>query len=324
MSDPESDPAVPYGHTARRLEWRFLPPQLRALVENRCGSPVVDAVSQTGGFTPGFASVLTCADASRHFVKAASVQAQPAFAESYRQEARKLALLPASVPAPGLLWSHDDEWVVLGIEYVEGRLAQRPWQADELDRCLDALETAADALTPVPEELSTLGLATFESDFASFAACWDGVRETSPGPARRDLAHLDEAAGLTARYGEVCGGDSVVHTDIRDDNLILGAAGEVWICDWNWPVVGADWLDTLFLLIHPRGDGLDVEAILAQRQLTRAVPAEHIDIVLALLAGYFLGQGDQPVPSTSPHLRAHQQWCARVTWHWLAERRHWT
>ncbi len=92
---------APSGRTARRLEWPFLPPNLRAYVEHRCGSPVVDAESQGAGFTPGFASVLTCEDGSRHFVKAASMKAQRMFAVSYREEARKLAALPESVPAPG-------------------------------------------------------------------------------------------------------------------------------------------------------------------------------------------------------------------------------
>ena len=96
----------PVGRTARRLEWPFLPPTLRAEIEQHCGSPVVEAVSQGAGYTPGFASVLVCDDGSRHFVKAASVKAQRAFADSYREEARKLAALPPSVPAPRLLWSH--------------------------------------------------------------------------------------------------------------------------------------------------------------------------------------------------------------------------
>ena len=49
---------APHDRTARRLEWAFLPPHLRAWIERRCGSPVVSAISQTSGFTPGFASVL--------------------------------------------------------------------------------------------------------------------------------------------------------------------------------------------------------------------------------------------------------------------------
>ena len=120
--NPVSAYPAPHGRTARRLTWPHLPPHIRALIEKQCGSPVADAASQGGGFTPGFASVLTCEDGTRHFVKAASQKAQRMFAESYREEARKLAQLPEEAPAPRLLWLHDaDDWVVLGIEYVEAR-----------------------------------------------------------------------------------------------------------------------------------------------------------------------------------------------------------
>jgi len=94
--------AIPVGKTARRLQWAHLPPTVRAIVEDHCDSAVVEAESQDAGFTPGFASVLTCIDGSRHFVKAASVKAQRMFAHSYREEARKLADLPPATPAAPL------------------------------------------------------------------------------------------------------------------------------------------------------------------------------------------------------------------------------
>ena len=86
------------------------------------------------------------------------------------------------------------------------------------------------------------------------------------------------------------GGDTLVHTDVRDDNILVRPDGTAVLCDWNFPCVGADWIDTLMLLVGPRGDGLDVEAVLSSRRLTRDVPAESIDIVLALVTGYFLRQ----------------------------------
>ena len=95
------------------------------------------------------------------------------------------------------------------------------------------------------------------------------------------------------------------------------------MCDWNWPVVGAPWLDTLLLMIGPRGDGLDVESVLASHPLTRDVPAEHVDIVLALVVGYFLKSAGDPVPPTSPYVRDAQRWQGEVVWHWLCERRGW-
>lgn len=312
---PTTSSPVPPGSTARRLEWRFLPPNLRAYVERKCGSPVVHAESQGAGFTPGFASVLTCEDGSRHFVKAASTKAQKLFAASYREEARKLTALPGSVPAPRLLWHLDDDWVVLGLEYVEARNPSRPWAVTDLDACLDALELVATELTPAPEGLA---LDDFAADLADWPAFWDHVRESRP-----ELPHVEEAAALAARLTEAVAGDTVVHTDTRDDNFLLDASGTAWICDWNWPTRGAAWIDSLMTLIGPRGDGLDVEAVIAARPLLRDVPPEHIDILLALVTGYFLTQGDQPTLPSSPYLRQHQAWQGQVCWAWLCERRGW-
>src|SRR4051812_48394151 len=305
---------IPHGRTARRLEWTHLPPVVRGDIEQRCGSPVVEAISQGGGFTPGFASVLVCMDGTRHFVKAASATAQRVFAESYREEARKLQALPETVPAPRLLWVDEGDWVVLGLEYVEARAPRRPWRADELDLCLDAAEQVADQLTPVPEGLE---LDSIETEFADWPALWDTVLDRDQRP------HADEAAALAATYAEVTGGETLVHTDLRDDNVLLTPDGRALFCDWNWPVVGAPWLDSLILLISPRGDGVDVERLIAERRLLRDVPADHLDRFLALVCGYLLSRAGQPVPPTSPHLRDAQRWQGEVVWDWLCERRGW-
>lgn len=311
---------IPHGRTARRLEWAHLPPHVRALVEERCGSPVVAAASQGAGFTPGFASVLTCADGSRHFVKAASDKAQRLFAAAYREEARKLAALPSEAPAPRLLWTHDgDDWMVVGIEHVEARQPTRPWRAADLERCVAMIEQMAATLTPPPDGLTADDVAT---EFDGWPAYWDRLRE-APVDLPGFVDHLDEAAGLAARFREVMGGSTLVHTDIRDDNLLLTDDDRTLLCDWNWPVVGASWLDTVFLLIGPRGDGLDVEAVLAASPLTRDLPAEAVDVVIALVTGYFLHSAGQPVPPTSPYLRDAQRWQGQVCWAWLAERRGW-
>jgi hypothetical protein len=311
---PAIPTTIPHGRTARRLAWAHLPPPVRASIEERCGSPVVEAVSQGGGFTPGFASVLVCADGSRHFVKAASAVAQKMFAASYREEARKLRSLPEGTPAPRLLWAMDGDWVVLGLEYVEASAPRRPWQRAELDRCLDALEPVADVLTPAPEDLR---LAAIADDMADWPAYWDHLRAT------RDLPRADEAAALAAEFVAAVAGETLVHTDVRDDNVLLTPDGRALFCDWNWPTIGADWLDSLFMLIGPRGDGLDVEAVIAERRLLRDVPPDDLDRALAVTCGYFLRSADEPVPPTSPYVRDVQRWQGEVVWGWLCERRGW-
>jgi hypothetical protein len=304
----------PHGRTARRLEWAHLPPDVRRAIELRVGSSVVSARSQGGGFTPGFASVLACEDGTRHFVKAASTAAQRQIAASYREEARKLGVLPDTAPAPRLTWLIDDAWVVLGLEYVESRPPRRPWVRTELDACLDVLERVADELTPGPVGMD---LDAFVDELAGWPAYWNHVRAT------RDLPHVDEAAALAVRFAEVAGGETVVHVDLRDDNVLVRPDGSVLFCDWNWPLAGADWLDSLTLLIGPRGDGLDVEAVISERRLLRNVPPDHLDRVLALVCGYFLKSADDPVPPTSPYLRDIQRWQGEVVWDWLCERRGW-
>lgn len=301
---------IPHGRTARRLSWVHLPPLVRRAVEQRLGAPVVEAVSQGGGFTPGFASVLTCADGTRTFVKAASVKAQRPFAESYREESVALGALPAAVPAPGLRWAEEvEEWFVLATEHAEARAPHRPWTDADLAAASAMLVTTAEVLTPAPAAFTT----TAAEEFGSWPALWT----------RLDHPHAADLAALTARYADVVAGDTLVHTDVRDDNILVRPDGTALLCDWNWPVRGAAWLDSLLLLIGPRGDGLDVEAHIAAHPLLAGVPAEHVDVFLALVLGYFTLSAAQPTPRTSPYVRKAQAWQRDVLDDWLAERRGW-
>ena len=320
MSGPEglaAVAAVPHGRTARRLDWLLLPPMVRKYISGRLGSPVADAVSAGSGFTPGFASVLTGENGAKLFVKAANKTAQRPFAEAYREEIRKLEALPPGLPVPRLLWSHEDDlWVILGFEYVPGRNPARPWGRHELDDCLDMFESIADSLTPAPPNLR---LHTFAEDFAHLLPCWDHVREADP-----DWPHLQDVIGLAERFEEATAGNTLVHTDGRDDNILLAPGRAPVLCDWNFPVLGAAWIDTVLLLISVHGDGLDADAHIAARRLTRTADPEHIDILLALLCGYFLERRDQPVPNSSPYLRVHSRWYSEAIWSWLALRRGWS
>jgi hypothetical protein len=307
-------PSLPHGATARRLDWPLLPPALRRMVEDRLGAPVVDAASAGAGYTPGCASVLTGAHGGRVFLKAASKRAQRPFAQAYAQEVRMLRVLPDSLPVPRLLWSHEDDlWVVLALEHVDGANPARPWTAAALEPCLEALDVLARTLTPPPTRLRT-----FAQDFATMPRGWDHVRTHLP-----EWPHREEAARLAAGYAAATAGDTLVHTDARDDNFVLEPSGRAYLCDWNFPVRGAAWIDSVCLLMTAFGDGVDADALLAELPLTRDVDPEHVDALLALLCGYFLQRRDQPAPHSSPYLRMHQDWCAEVSWAWLAQRRGW-
>ncbi|MDO7867206.1 hypothetical protein [Nocardioides jiangxiensis] len=298
---------------ARRIGWPFLPPEMRSAIEGHCGSAVVGEEPCELGFTPGFAALLTCADGSRHFVKAASAKAQRGSAMSYRAEIAVLRALHPTVPAPRLLWSIDSDWVALSTAYAAGRAPALPWLAPELDACLDALEAAAELLTPSPVAAGAVA-----DEFAAWPSYWSAVL---PRP------HRDDAAALAARFAEHCAGETLVHGDVRADNLLIlddGAGLRAEVIDWTWPAEGAAWLDTVTLLALARAQGAAaVDERLATRTLTRDVPADAVDSWLALLAGYFLKSADDPVPPAAPHLRGHQRVAGEAFWDWLAARRGW-
>jgi hypothetical protein len=176
------------------------------------------------------------------------------------------------------------------------------------------LVDTATRLTPAPG----LGVEDIAGECGAWPSYWKHVADTRPS-----LPGLAEAAALAEGFAEVTGGDTLVHFDVRDDNLIVRPDGSVVLCDWNWPVRGAAWIDSLVLLIGPRGDGLDVEAHIATHPLLSQVEPDAIDRVLALLAGFFLWSGDQPRVSNSPWLREIAAWQGEVCWEWLAERRSW-
>ncbi len=323
MDQPLDD--LPHGLTARRLEWVHLPPHVRRLIEQRCGTAVVDARSCTGGFTPGFASVLRGADGSQHYVKAASVTAQRASALTYAAEAASLgALDPASLPAPRLLWSHGtepgrrhraDDWVVVGLEHVAARTPGRPWRHDDLERLLASLAALADSPAATGVDLTTVA-----EDLADWPTRWTDVAAARPD---LDPAHVREATALAGSLPAAVEGGALVHGDVTDDNVLLADDGRLLLCGWAWPALGAPWLDSLWALVGPCSDGVDVEAVLRATPLLAAAPAEHVDTVLAATAAYFLASAQGRSPAWSPYLRLAQRRQGEACWAWLGERRGW-
>lgn len=305
-------PEVPHGQTAMRLEWQFLPKEIRAIVEDELGSPVVAAESRPSGFTPGFASVLTGENGAQVFVKAASKVAQAEIAKAYDEEIRKVIALGDAVPAPRLEWfCREESWVLLGYEAVASRQPGRPWTRADLSRALDLAELIAVPAGELPPELTVTPLL---QDLPQLVTGWDMIDAEWP--------HRDEAAALAASLASLPA-DHLVHADLRDDNILLATDGRTLACDWNWPALGSAWQDSLDLLISAHGDGVDTEAVVRDRERLAAVDPDDLDAWLAGVTGFMLAASLRPVPSTSPYLRVHNRWTAEAAWSWLARRRGW-
>lgn len=296
----------------QRIGWDDVPVSVRCAVELILGSPVVEAQSQAGGFSPGTADRVRTRDGSRAFVKAAGRSLNEMTVRLHRREIAVTAALSDRIPAPTLLGSYDDgDWVALVLEDVEGRHPRTPWDATELGAVLGALrQLAAVALSEEQRQYRLAG----EVLAREFAGWRRMVVDPPPDLAQWARANIAELARRADDVLRRLTGESQLHMDIRADNLLVRPDGEVVIVDWPWAARGPAWLDTLSLLVNVNlFGGYDVEALAAEH-----VHADPHDVTgfLVGLSGYFLDVARQPAPPGLPTVRAFQaaQGCATLEW----------
>ncbi len=301
-----------------RIGWIDLPEPVRAAVEGIIGSPVVGAVSQPGGFSPGTADRVVTVDGRRAFVKAVSPAQNQDSPKLYRREALITAALPVSAPVPAMLGSYDDgNWIVLVLQDVEGRHPATPWRSGELRQVLITLEDLARSLTPSP--LPELPPAT--TRMANLFGGWHRLRAHRPADLDPWAAsRLDQLCDQAERGLAALGGTTLAHTDLRADNLLIDEDGAVTVVDWPWACVGPAWLDTVLLLINVRlFGGHDTDALLADCASTFDADPAHLIAVLAGTCGYFLDAARQAPPPGLPTVRAFQQAQGDAVLEWLQE-----
>ncbi|TQS46475.1 phosphotransferase family protein [Cryptosporangium phraense] len=307
----------PGSRSRPRPTWSELPADVRAGIEATLGARVVQARSAPLGLTPGLASRVQLDDGRRVFLKAAGAHRGAGTVEKLRREARVLAVLPESVPAPRLLGFYDDgRWVAVASTDVGGRPPSLPWKRPELDRVLAAL-------TDIPSPLSE---PRFVTDWAFDLTGWrtlaagagEGIRAALPADlADWAIEHLDEIANLEAGWSVAADGDSLLHGDLRADNILL-TDDRVWFVDWPSASVGAPWLDVLFFL--PTVTGADLDVVVGKHPLTRDVAPATITATVAAIAGFLVTVGLEEPPWYAPEVRRFQLAEAAIATAWLRNR----
>src|SRR5215469_10234192 len=215
MDSTPPDATLPAARASgRRLAWHQVPSHVRRAVEAALGTTVVDAVVQTGGFSPGCAARLRLANGGGAFVKTLGVDVHRPSVGLYRSEAAVMPHLPAGLPVPRLLDVYDDgEWVALVYEEVEGRQPTVPWRPDELERVAAALADLGAALRPSPWP-GAPDFAEMEGN-AAFLGGWRQLA-ASPPPDVDPWLHgrLDRLAAEGTDLAELVRGNALLHTDL--------------------------------------------------------------------------------------------------------------
>lgn len=297
-----------------------MPAHVRETFEERLGDHVVEATTQPKGFSPGLAARLKLADGRRVFIKAVSEAANPDSHHIHRREARILAALPSSAPAARLLWTYDEGgWVALCLEDVDGRHPYEPWTERDLDLVIGCLQRMAKDLTPSPIAMTRTASNWFARTINGWQVAFERNEERLAPWIKRNLARLAE---LEARAPDAVGGETLLHCDVRADNILI-TGDKVHIVDWPWASVGAWWIDAVGMAPSVAMQGGPTGENFLRRFGVGGVSAHAIDAAICSLAGFFVVRALEPGSPGIPTLRAFQAAQGRVAVAWLRDRLSW-
>ncbi|MPZ83390.1 MAG: phosphotransferase [Actinophytocola sp.] len=305
------------GVGGNRLDWAGVPRAVRAAIEAAMGSAVVEAVSQRGGFSPGLAARLRLADGRRVFAKAVGAERNPQSVRMHRREAEIAGGLPAGVAVPRLLWSGAADWAVLVFEDVAGHTPPLPWRPKDWHRVHDALVALARDLTSSPVDAGPIG-----QDPDAFR----GWRSLAADPALAaaldpwSRRNVDRLAALEAGWAAAAAGDTLLHGDLRADNILL-TDDRVLFVDWPQAAVGAAWVDLVCMLpsVALQG-GPDPDDVWRTSPVAAGADPAAVDAVLAAVTGFFVHSALLPSPPGLPTLRRFQHLQAGPALAWLRSR----
>ena len=134
-----------------------------------------------------------------------------------------------------------------------------------------------------------------------------------------ERANLPRLADLESRWQDAARGETLLHADLRSDNLLLTPDGGVMVVDWPYAVAGAAWVDALLFLISAAADGgADPASAWESFGPARSADPAAADAVLAAAAGDFTLQTLLPPPPNLPSLRGHQRRKAAAATGWRA------
>jgi aminoglycoside phosphotransferase (APT) family kinase protein len=301
-----------------RIGWDELPLRVREAVEQRLGGRVIEARNQQGGFSPGTAARLRTEHGTSVFLKALSPEQNPDAPDVHRREARIAAALPAGASVSRLLWMHDEGeggWVVLAFADIDGRLPALPWRPDELERVVTAIAEMHEALTPCPLTLPPVG-----QKMTAWLRGWENLRSDDANLDEWSRRHLTTLVRLEAEAPEAATGNTMLHFDLRADNILL-TTDSVVIVDWPGAAVGTSWVDMIGMAPSVTLEGGPGPAeFFAMHPNARVADPRRVDAVLATFAGFFTFNALQPAPVGLPTLRVFQAAQGEIARRWLAER----
>lgn len=302
-------------------EWADIPPTVVDALHRITKSPVIDSQIIWGGFAPNATLAVTCKSGARYFIKGTP----PTQTERGKEiTALEIAFyendyLPAGV-SPAFYGSVSmDDWILAVFELIERGEESLPWTEAKYRAVFKSMDTAYQhnknrtSFAPyirnhirhvdeIDELDSVLGSADATANTARIftnptaAAAWL-TKYANP---------LRTMASSVKAYTEF---HTLLHCDLRHDNVVFDTSGNAKLVDWAWPTSGPLAFDVMYFTMASEADGgMPVEKALDLYKEVTGISFAR-DGVLGLMALYAVAYGGwAPLPATPamPRLRPMQ------------------
>ncbi len=273
------------------------------MVEEWLAGPVESVTPVRGGFTPTVAARVRCGDRSL-FVKVCEAAAVDRAAGFFRNEIRIAGALPDIPQLAPLRRSFDDgDWIALGFDDLGGAPPALPWSDPDLEAVLGVLAAAHRALTPSP-----LPEPPAEQGFAQTFTGWRSLTGDEPGLDPCSRRHLPALQAVEAVWPRDVSGTTLIHGDLRADNVVFSPGRGAVIVDWPAACVGPAWLDLVCFAPSVEAEGGPRCAELLERwcAVSPTPPSGALAFTVVGVAGYFTANALLPAPPGLPTVRRFQ------------------
>ncbi len=298
------------------LPWAQVPAPVRTWASRVGGGAPRSTRDLSGGFSPGATTVLDCPGGAI-FVKAVGAALNPESPEFHRREAMVSASLPGGPEFPRLLDVYDDgDWVALAFVAIDGRPPAHPWDEAELQVAVRALRALHEALTPNP----VAGVGPAGGRLRGLFGGWADLAAMARPPAGLDEwsgRNLSRLAELESGWPDALAGSTLLHCDVRSDNLLVTEGGVVFV-DWPHACVGAPLLDLVTWAPSVELEGGPVpEELLALYRPTVTFDRDVVAVLVSAFGGFLVSHSLHEPPPGLPTLRAFQAAQGAVAVSWL-------
>jgi hypothetical protein len=273
-----------------------------ARIERILGSQPLRWVPVKGGYSTAPRWVVKLNDGRSCFAK---VGATPGTRPAVRHEYQVYTVLQAPFVPRLVGWDDHSDYPLLLLEDLSHGTWPPPWTPERISRVLDTLRTMA-STTP-PESLPS------QERYREVLSGWRVVaQDPEPflrlGAASRGWLEPALPPLLEASSRAVLEGDSLVHYDVRSDNICFLEDRTVLV-DWNGACRGNPMLDLVGWL-----PSLALEGGPAPESL---IGDEATDLV-ALVSGYWAARAGLPPPKGAPFVRSIQLAQLKIALPWAA------